>query len=147
MESPATKVEPSKGYGVSFLLDTDICSAHIKGDRRLWQKMLQHGGALSVSVVTVGELFTWAERRGASPTRRLAIRELLQNVAIIDATSTIAERFGALRAGFLDVGRSPPEMDLLIAATALVHDLTVVTHNVQDFADIPGLRVQDWLAP
>ena len=40
-----------------------------------------------------------------------------------------------------------PEMDLLIAATALVYDLTLVTHNVRDFANVPGLRVQDWLNP
>jgi predicted nucleic acid-binding protein len=44
-------------------------------------------------------------------------------------------------------GGLPPEMDLLIAATALFHGLTLVTHNVQDFAAVPGLAVQDWLAP
>jgi tRNA(fMet)-specific endonuclease VapC len=36
-------------------------------------------------------------------------------------------------------------MDLLIAATALVHNLTLVTHNIRDFANVPGLTVQDWL--
>lgn len=36
-------------------------------------------------------------------------------------------------------------MDLLIAATALAHDLTLVTHNTHDFAHVPGLRVVDWL--
>jgi tRNA(fMet)-specific endonuclease VapC len=41
--------------------------------------------------------------------------------------------------------RLPPDMDLVIAATALVYDLTLVTHNVQDFTDMPGLRIQDWL--
>ena len=38
-------------------------------------------------------------------------------------------------------------MDLMIAATALVHNLTVVTHNVQDYADVPGLSIADWLVP
>lgn len=36
-------------------------------------------------------------------------------------------------------------MDLLIATTALTYDLTLVTHNVADFQNIPGLRVVDWL--
>jgi len=36
-------------------------------------------------------------------------------------------------------------MDLLNAATALVHDLTLVTHNLQDYVNVPGLRVEDWL--
>jgi tRNA(fMet)-specific endonuclease VapC len=34
--------------------------------------------------------------------------------------------------------------DRLIAAHALSHDLTVVTHNEKHFADIPGLRVENW---
>ena len=34
--------------------------------------------------------------------------------------------------------------DRLIAAHALSHDLTVVTHNEKHFADVPGLRVENW---
>jgi len=56
-------------------------------------------------------------------------------------------KFGEVRAGLLDAGLTTPEMDLFIAATALAHDLTLVTHNVQDFTHIPGLTIQDWLNP
>ena len=38
-------------------------------------------------------------------------------------------------------------MDLMIAAVAFVHDLTLVTHNTQHFADIAGVRLEDWLTP
>jgi predicted nucleic acid-binding protein len=38
-------------------------------------------------------------------------------------------------------------MDLLIASTALVHGLTLVTHNVADFANVPSLTVVAWLIP
>lgn len=37
-------------------------------------------------------------------------------------------------------------MDVLIAAVALLFDLTLVTHNTKDFQKIPGLRMEDWLA-
>jgi tRNA(fMet)-specific endonuclease VapC len=36
---------------------------------------------------------------------------------------------------------------LLIATVALVHNLTLVTHNTADFQNIPGLRLEDWLTP
>lgn len=36
--------------------------------------------------------------------------------------------------------------DLMIACVALEHDLTLVTHNTVDFQNIPGLRLEDWLA-
>lgn len=39
------------------------------------------------------------------------------------------------------------EPDVMIAAVALVHGLTLVTHNTVDFQHIPGLRLDDWLAP
>jgi tRNA(fMet)-specific endonuclease VapC len=38
-------------------------------------------------------------------------------------------------------------VDLLIAAVALTHDLTLVTHNTQHFQNIPNLRLEDWLVP
>ena len=60
-------------------------------------------------------------------------------------TDPVARKFGEVRAGLLDAGQPVPELDLLIASTALVHNLTVVTHNTQDHADIPGLNLEDWL--
>ena len=62
-------------------------------------------------------------------------------------TDPVARKFGEVRAGLLDAGQSVPELDLLIASTALVHNLTVVTHNTQDYANIPGLNLEDWLVP
>lgn len=39
-----------------------------------------------------------------------------------------------------------PNTDLFIAATALVHGLTLVTHNTRHFQNVPHLAVEDWLA-
>jgi predicted nucleic acid-binding protein len=52
-----------------------------------------------------------------------------------------------LQAWLLDAGTPAPGMDLMIAATALVHNLTLVTHNTRDYANIPDLRLIDWLTP
>ena len=38
-------------------------------------------------------------------------------------------------------------VDLMIGTIALVHNLTMVTHNTADFQNIPGLRLEDWLTP
>ena len=38
-------------------------------------------------------------------------------------------------------------MDLMIGSIALVHNLTLVTHNTADFQRIPELRLEDWLTP
>lgn len=132
---------------MSFLLDTDTSSAHLKSAGPVGGRFIQYGGRLHVSTVTVGELYTWALRASASPRRLLSLEELLTDVQVLDVSRDVARRFGKMRAERLDAGRPVPDMDLLIAATALVHGLTLVTHNTKDFENIPGLAVDDWLAP
>ena len=132
---------------MSFLVDTDTCSAHLKQKGNLTHRFLQYLGRLHVSVITVGELYTWALRAKASPQREQDLLDLLNDVRVLEVTEEIARKFGEFRAALFDAGLSVPEMDLMIAATALVHNLTVVTHNVQDFANVPGLSIDDWLVP
>ncbi len=132
---------------MSFLVDTDICSAHLKQQGPVTNRFLQYTGRLYISAVTVGELFTWALRGNAPPPRLQSLLDLLNDVTVLDVTEQIGRKFGELQAALFDVGRPAPEMDLFIAATALVHNLTLVTHNIRDFANVPGLAVQDWLNP
>jgi tRNA(fMet)-specific endonuclease VapC len=132
---------------VSFLIDTDTCSAHLRQKSPVTSRFLQYTGQLHVSVITVGELYTWALRAKAPPQRMQSLLEMLTDVTVLDVTGVVAAEFGRMRAELMDIGRPAPDMDLLIAATAVAHNLTVVTHNTVDFAGIPGVRTIDWLAP
>jgi predicted nucleic acid-binding protein len=132
---------------MSFLLDTDICSAYLKGDRNVQGRFLQYGGRLHVSVITVGELYSGVLSIRASSRLLPGLLAMLQDTTILDATHDVAYTFGAIRAPLLDRGLPAPGMDLMNAATALVHNLTLVTHNTQDYAKVPGLTLVDWLAP
>lgn len=132
---------------MSFLLDTDICSAHLKGNRGVNNRFLQYTGGLHISAIALGELYTWVLRAKAPPSRFHGLEELLAEVTTLDVTPAVAKKFGELRASLLDQGLTPPDLDLFIAATALVHDLTLVTHNTQDYKNVPGLRLADWVTP
>jgi tRNA(fMet)-specific endonuclease VapC len=132
---------------MSFLLDTDICSAYLKNEPVVVGRVMLHYGGLNVSVITVGELLTWALRSNAPPDRLRGIQDLLKGATVLDITWPIAERFGRIRAGLFDSGITVGELDLLNGATALVHGLTMVTHNTTDYSDIPGLTIDDWMVP
>jgi tRNA(fMet)-specific endonuclease VapC len=106
-----------------------------------------HFGSLNVSVITVGELLTWAMRANAPPERLKGVRDLVQSSIVLEVNLHVVEKFGEIRAGLLDQGLAVGQMDLLNAATALVHTLTLVTHNVKDYANIPGLTMDDWMIP
>lgn len=122
---------------MSFLLDTDTCSAYLKGHRAVANRFLQYTGGLHMSVITLGELYTWALRAKALPTRLRALDDLLLDVVVLEVTRDVARKFGEVRAQLLDKGLPPPDMDLLNAAAALVHDFTMVTHNTRDYQYIP----------
>lgn len=132
---------------MSFLLATDTCSAHLKLKGPVNNRFLQYIGGLYVSTITLGELYVWAMRLTAPQRRMEALQAMLADVVVLEVTAPVAEAYRRLQAHLLDIGRPAPGMDMMIAATALVHDLTLVTHNTQDFAEVPGLRLADWLSP
>ncbi|HVC97950.1 MAG TPA: type II toxin-antitoxin system VapC family toxin [Pirellulales bacterium] len=130
---------------MNFLLDTDTCSAHMRRPAKLAHRFIQYTGQLAISTVTLAELYAGAYKH--SQTNRLLglIADLLQEVQVVDFDSVCAEKFGQVRGTLLQKGITVPTTDLMIAAAALVQNLTLVTHNVADFQRIPGLRLDDWL--
>ena len=132
---------------MSFLLDTDICSAQMKADARVHSRFIQYGGRLHVSAVTLGKLFAWVGRAKASPRRVQTLSGLLKGVLVLPVDETVARKFGEIRAWQLDNGLGSPDLDLLNAAVALAHGLTLVTHNTADYLNVPGLPLADWLVP
>lgn len=133
---------------MSFLLDTDTCSAHLKRPSGLMHRFVQHSGGLHIATVLLAELYTWAyHRKDPMPVIQRIENDLLPDVTVLEFDSDCAKEFGSVRGQLLKQGISVSRMDLLIAAVALVHNLTLVTHNTADYQHIPGLRLDDWLTP
>lgn len=131
---------------MSFLLDTNICSAHLKRPAGLMHRFVQHSGRLYIATIVLGELYAWAYRR-SNPTSLLdkIENDLLPDVILLDYDTVSANEFGRLRGTMLQQGLVVSRLDLMIGAVALVHNHTLVTHNTADFQNIPGLRLEDWL--
>jgi tRNA(fMet)-specific endonuclease VapC len=132
---------------MSHLLDSNICAAHFRRPAGLAHRFIQYGGGLYVPTVVLGELYAGAYHV-SDPTPLLQkITDLLTDVQVLDFDHACAEQFGKVRGSLLQQGISVPTADLMIAAVALVHNLTLVTNNTADFQKIPGLRLDDWLTP
>jgi predicted nucleic acid-binding protein len=76
---------------MSFLLDTNICSAHLKRPSGLVHYFVQHSGRLFIPTVVLGELYAWAYRRPLqhSLLNRIEI-QLLPDVELLDFDQTCA---------------------------------------------------------
>jgi tRNA(fMet)-specific endonuclease VapC len=109
---------------------------------------MQHSGGLFLPTIALAELYAWAYRRTNPASLLQAIaNDLLPDVTVLDFDSTCAEQFGKVRGALLQKGIQIATADLMIASVALVHNLTLVTHNIADFQSTPGLRTDDWLIP
>ena len=93
---------------MTYLVDSDTCSAHLKNDHRAVGKFMQYFGRITVSAVTAGELFAWTRRSGASPQRRASVEKLLANLPILPVDESVARRFWEVRSELLDACRPRP---------------------------------------
>jgi len=136
--------QSTRRYIVAILVDSDWIIDGLSGReaaiRRLESESL-HG--LAISAVTVGEVFEGAYRR-PSPAASLArYWRFMDGYQVLPVTHEIADTFARIRAELRRAGNLIPDLDLLIAATALVHDLQLLTRNQRHFARVPGLRLYD----
>ncbi len=125
---------------MKFLVDTDTCSAYIKGNKKVFQRFQQYRGRLYISTVTLAELQTWVQRSGSSKIAH-EVSELLDETGLIPFDEGAARMFGAT----LSNGTDAPVADLQIASTALDRGFALVTHNTKDFKNIPNLDLEDWM--
>lgn len=65
-------------------------------------------------------------------------------IPLLDFTTREASVYAEFQARLIKQGKKRPVIDLCIAVTALTHGCTLVTLNVKDFSDIPGLIIEDW---
>jgi len=96
---------------------------------------------LSLSIVTYGEIY---EGIYFGTNRRLneaGFEAFLRWVDELPLTTGIMQRFARIRGELRRSGQILDALDLLIAATALEHDLTVVSRNIRHFGRIPRLRI------
>ncbi len=107
-----------------MLLDTDVLIDHLRGQRHL------ELGQLTVSVITQAELFAGNQREEP------AIEALLTRLTAIEVDAAIARVAGRIRRASR-VGIA----DALIAATALEHQLPLMTRNRRHLERVPGLRL------
>lgn len=140
---------------MTLLLDTNVVSELRKPVTRQDERVRRWAGAadsgtMFLSVVTIVELETGIERVARrDPRQGDALRRWLTDRVLVQFARRIlpVDLAVARRAAPMHVPDRRPDLDCLIAATGIVHDLTVVTRNVRDFEPL-GVRVLDpWSAP
>jgi predicted nucleic acid-binding protein len=135
---------------MAFLFDTDAISELLKPRPAAgyvkWLAAIPREEQFT-SAVVVGELFKGAFRSSAVARHLENVeKRILPAVTVLSYDVAAARVYGQVRAHLESAGRPPADADLQIAATALVHDLELVTGNVKHFRRVTGLRISLALA-
>ena len=130
---------------MAYLFDTDAISEVLRPrplqPYLVWLRAIPRDAQFT-SAVTAGELFKGAYRLAARERHLRNIEErVLPAVTILPYDLSVARAFGEIRADLERGGAIIPDADLQIAATALHHDLELVTGNLRHFERIPNLRI------
>lgn len=130
---------------MAYLIDTDILIFGLKGDGRVrrWMEKNQNLPK-SISVITFGEL-VYGARKSKYPEKNSATANRIAELfPVIDVNKGIMEVFGEVKANLEQKGTRIEDMDLLIAATAIYMNLSLVTNNKSHFSRINYLLIENW---
>jgi tRNA(fMet)-specific endonuclease VapC len=128
---------------VAFLIDTNIAIRLRDGDEVVMQKLDEHRGRVLLSVLSLVELERGIHKSSANAVaRQLRLDSILRHIPVLAFDRAAARAYGLILG---QIGWSKRrEFDRMIAAHAIATASILVTNNIADFRDIPGLQLEDW---
>ena len=133
-----------------IFLDTNICAAAIRGDRRVAARLIQYAGQVHIPWMVAAELKYGLAKLSLSgqPVNALQTRIarlFAMSSGVLMSTEATLDSYAYLRAQFESAGTPIGPSDLWIAAQALTADAVLVTDNLREFSRVPNLRIENWL--
>ena len=127
-----------------YLVDADFVIDHFTaqpGAQALLPVLVR--GGMGLSIVTFIEVYEGAFRSRDPKRAAQELRTFLRGVSLLPISRAVALRTARLGADLRARNRAIQHRayDIITAATALTHDLTLVTSNTRDYSDIPRLRI------
>ncbi len=131
---------------MKYLLDTNVLSDFIRDRAGVRQRLrASRMGDVAISVITEFEAeFGLRCAKSLPAAIERAMRDLLEAITVLPFERQDARAAAGIRSDLAAQGTPIGPYDLLLAATALRHGSTFVTHNTREFSRIRGLSVEDW---
>lgn len=126
----------------SVLVDTDVFSFMFKQDTRGPRYAdAMRGRTPCLSFMSDAELLAWSQSRRWGAARLASLQRSLSQCVVLPYDFAMAQQWASISVTRKRAGRPIATSDCWIAATAVLHDLPLLTHNRRDFGGIEGLSV------
>lgn len=131
-----------------WLLDTNAWIAYLNSRPSPVKARIKSvaAGDIWLCDIVKAELYYGAFKSQRQAANLALLDELFHLFASLSFEGDAARQFGRIRADLTRKGTPIGPYDLQIAAIALAHDMTLVTHNTAEYGRIDGLKCTDWEA-
>ncbi len=130
---------------MKYLIDTCTISYYSKDVETVVEKFRQNSPQnMAISVISLFEIEHGMLKNPTKQRVRVIQTAFINEVSVMDINAEIAKEAASIHTKLVLAGRSIQLQDIFIAATALAHDLILVTSNLRDFERIDGLKIEDW---
>lgn len=129
-----------------YALDTCICIDFLRGRMPYAYEMFKHTDPrlFAIPSIVEAELLLGAEKSANPSKRRQTVEEFLLSFQVLPFDQRCAYAYAKLQSTLEREGRRIGPNDLIVAATALANECTLVTNNVEEFKRVPGLPLESW---
>ncbi len=133
---------------MKYLLDTNACIVLLRNRKsNISNKVIaQPSGTIAVCTIVEAELYLGVYRSTRMQQNVALVSQFIAKFPNLPFDQNAANIAGQIGASLAAKGTPIGPYDLLIAAIALSHKLTLITHNVREFGRVNGLKYEDWEA-
>ena len=128
-----------------YLLDTNTLIYYLKGMGNVAERLLSTSPSeIAISAIVLFELEVGIGKSVSPRKRKAQLQEFTSLVTVLSFDRSAAESAAEIRVKLEKRGVPIGAYDILIAASALATNSTLVTHNRKEFERIEGLKIEDW---
>jgi len=130
---------------MKYLLDTDICIYFLNKNQTVIDRMKKiPANNILISIITLAELQFGAYNSNKIKNNLERVKFFEKSIQTITLSPEITEEYARIKSKLRKAGNTVDDFDILIGATAVVHDFILVTNNEQHFSRIDKINLENW---
>ena len=129
-----------------YMLDSDVCINCMRGkNKEVFERIISLTPAnFKIPSIVLAELWFGVEHSNSKEANSSVLEVFLHDFSIAPFDERCAKAYSKIREHLQTSGKLIGPNDMLIAATAIANDATLVSNNIREYSRVPNLQVESW---
>lgn len=126
---------------MTYLVDTGFVVDYFKGRPKSIELLISLADKLAISIITFGEIYEGIYFGQDPKSTERGFLQFLRGVSVLLLNRRVMKSFALIRGDLRQKGKLIGDPDIMIAATAITNNLSLITGNKKDFQKVEGLKL------